>query len=398
MLRLAPLALAASFCATASADVHVLTATPEGAQEVPPVASAGIGEATITVDDVSGYVHVQGTFSGLNGNITLAHLHGLAPAGVNAGVLVGLDFTGTTSGTFEGSNFLDATRIQGILSGESYVNLHSSAHGSGELRGQATFPLVTYTGTLDGAQAGTASPGTGTYVATIDRNTGMVTIDGTYAGLQGSVNASHLHGTAWFGQPAGLFFGLTNTGGSTGTFNGSAALSAAQVEDVLEGFTYINIHTTVAGGGEIRGQVIDSDLGVPFCRPTDNSTGVPGRLEAQGSPRVVDADVTLLASDLPLNAFGYAIVGRLSGQLFPVMNSTGRICVTGAALGRLGSTIQSTGATGTMTAVIDISNIPVTPPTAIAAGDTWNFQVWHRDGIAGAVSSNFTNAVSIDFR
>ncbi len=392
----APLALL--LAGLANADVHVMTASLDGAQAVPPVTTNGSGTATVTVDDVTGYVHVQGTYAGMNGSEQAIHLHGPAPAGSSAGLFFALSGTGGTDGSYEGSATLTPTQVDQILDGLSYVNIHTSTSGGGELRGQALFPLVTYTGDIDGAQAGVTTTGTGTYTATIDRNNNEVTVSGTYSNLMGTVNAAHLHGSAWYGQGAGLFFGLPNSGGSTGTFTNTATLTDAQVSDMLAGFTYVNIHTTAVGAGEIRGQVISNTLGTAYCQPTLNSANLPGTLIAVGSPRAVDADVTLMSSNLPPNSFGYVVTSQSSGQTFPVTGSQGRICVVGPNIGRLVSTLQNSGSTGTFSAVIDITSIPGNPPSTVMAGDSWSFQTWHRDAVAGTPTSNFTNAVSISFR
>lgn len=137
----APLARAVAFFAcllggTAAADVHTLYATLRGAQEVPPVSTPGVGECTITLDDVTGMVTVSGSFSGLTTAASAAHIHGPAPIGMNAGVLVPLTETGGTSGTVSGSATLLPANVTDMLNGLTYVNVHTSMHGGGEIRGQ----------------------------------------------------------------------------------------------------------------------------------------------------------------------------------------------------------------------------------------------------------------------
>lgn len=122
---------------TALADVKVYNIYIDGLQEVPPVATPGLGQATITLDTVTGNVNVSGTFSDLIGNTTAAHVHGLAGPGVNAGVLFGLTIDlGVTSGSFTGMGTLSGPNIQGMLDGLTYINIHTTFRPGGEIRGQ----------------------------------------------------------------------------------------------------------------------------------------------------------------------------------------------------------------------------------------------------------------------
>ena len=128
---------ALSLAAPASAlGVHVYTLPLSPAQEVPPVASAGSGACTVTLDDVTGSVTVSGFYTGLTSNATLAHIHGPAPVGVNAGIIVTLTHTGGTSGTISGGGTLSPANITNMLNGLTYVNVHTVNNGGGELRGQ----------------------------------------------------------------------------------------------------------------------------------------------------------------------------------------------------------------------------------------------------------------------
>jgi len=49
---------------------------------------------------------------------------------------------------------------------------------------------------------------------------------------------------------------LSSLGSSAGIFAGGKILGADDVDDILNGLWYINIHTEVNPGGEIRGQVL----------------------------------------------------------------------------------------------------------------------------------------------
>jgi hypothetical protein len=380
---------------TASADVHFLVASLDGAQVIPPVITAATGWAIVTVDDVTGYVHVLGGFSDLSTPIGSAHIHG---PGAPGSVLFPLVSTGANSGTLEGSATLNPVQVAGVLDGQSYVDVHSALHTTGEIRGKVLFTPVQFGGQLDGTQAGTPSTATGTYSILVDRNTNTVTIMGSYTGLMAPITAAQLHGPAWYGSSAPMMFALSTAGGSAGTYSGVAVLSQTELDDVLEGFTYVNVLTNTFPLGEIRGQIFRA-IGNVYCPAEHNSTSGPGMIFAWGSPRVVDNMVLITATGLPLFSVGYLIGSQTSEQRFPVAGSRGRICVMGPNVARFVSTVQSTGFPGSFHASLDLTNIPTNPPSSVMPGDTWNFQVWYRDfdHVTGP-TSNFTNAFSIDFR
>jgi len=62
----------------------------KGPTEVPPNTTSGSGTATVSLDPTTRQITWNVTFSGLTGPATVAHIHGPAPAGKNAGVLIWL--------------------------------------------------------------------------------------------------------------------------------------------------------------------------------------------------------------------------------------------------------------------------------------------------------------------
>jgi hypothetical protein len=105
--------------------------TLTGDQEVPPVKSAGSGSGTITIGadkTVSGSV----TTTGIAG--TMAHIHEAA-AGKSGPVVIPLTKTGDTYTVPAGSKLSDA-QYASFQAGKLYVNVHTTAHPDGEIRGQ----------------------------------------------------------------------------------------------------------------------------------------------------------------------------------------------------------------------------------------------------------------------
>ncbi len=104
------------------------------ASEVPPTTSTGTGEATATLDTVTHVFTYEVTFSGFSSATTMAHFHGPAEAGKNAGVLVPLGMAPTSP--IKGSVTLTAEQQQQLLAGLWYVNVHTKNFPAGAIRGQ----------------------------------------------------------------------------------------------------------------------------------------------------------------------------------------------------------------------------------------------------------------------
>jgi hypothetical protein len=132
------------------------TATLTGGAEVPAKTTNGTGTFTGTLNPNTNTFTYTVNYSGLGTNVTLGHIHGPADAATNANVIVnfaapengtGSLQVGATSGTATGSVSLTGTVNSGRgISGDSlkklldagltYANIHTTANGGGEIRGQ----------------------------------------------------------------------------------------------------------------------------------------------------------------------------------------------------------------------------------------------------------------------
>ena len=101
-----------------------------------------------------------------------------------------------------------------------------------------------------------ASPGSGTLEASLDKQTRVLSWTVNYSGLTGPVKAGHFHGPALAGTNAGVALGFT--GSVDSPVKGSATLTAAQINELMSGKWYVNLHTAANPGGELRGQVMPS--------------------------------------------------------------------------------------------------------------------------------------------
>lgn len=129
-----------------------------------------------------------------------------------------------------------------------------------------------------------STDGSGTFEAVINKNGDAIDFEITYTGIQGTVTQSHMHvgqrsvnggivlwicGTATNPEPANA--GNTNVctspnGHFTGTWTGANVqtlgtqqIKTGELDEVIEairaGVAYVNVHSNLSPGGEIRGQV-----------------------------------------------------------------------------------------------------------------------------------------------
>ncbi|MDZ4713309.1 MAG: CHRD domain-containing protein [bacterium] len=100
--------------------------------------------------------------------------------------------------------------------------------------------------------------GTGTITGTYNDVTNSLSFTSTFSGLTGTTTAAHFHGPAAVGANAGVAIGYASfpLGVTSGTYSNTYTLTAAQETQFLSNLWYSNIHTTFAGGGELRAQVL----------------------------------------------------------------------------------------------------------------------------------------------
>lgn len=164
-LGLALVAAAVAHAPMAQAAVITFATSLSGANEAPPNASLGTGNAIVTIDDVANTMRIQLTFSGLLGTTTAAHIHcctatpfDLTATAIPATPLPAFPgfLLGTTSGTYDQTLDLtlassynpafvtaqggtiagaEAALLAGLEAGTTYLNIHSTFARGGEIRG-----------------------------------------------------------------------------------------------------------------------------------------------------------------------------------------------------------------------------------------------------------------------
>jgi hypothetical protein len=91
---------------------------------------------------------------------------------------------------------------------------------------------------------------------TLDTATREMTWRITFSNLTAPMSAMHFHGPATATANAGIVVPITAAPAQATIVNGSATVTEQQMNDILAGRYYINVHTPNNPGGEIRGQVV----------------------------------------------------------------------------------------------------------------------------------------------
>ena len=102
--------------------------------------------------------------------------------------------------------------------------------------------VIDLTASIDGEQAGTGSPATGSATMTFDDVSRLLTWNITWGPLEGNITVAHFHGPAPPGQNAGIQIDWGQISGLVSPSIGEATLSETQAADLLAELYYINIH------------------------------------------------------------------------------------------------------------------------------------------------------------
>ncbi len=145
-------------------------------------------------------------------------------------------------------------------------------------------------------------------------------------------------------------------------------------------------------------------LGVEVCTQSQpNSLGTMSELLANGSIDSAAAGyrLRLTAAYVPENVSALFVASQTFGAPFTPAGSRGAICLNGSIL-RIGPSLGLTDSSHAYVWEVDpmrvnggTSSIPGF--NVVAAGQTWNFQLWHRDSGVG-INSDFTPGVSVTFQ
>ena len=257
-----------------SADAYFRT-NLSGAYEMPAVKTMAYGGLVFQLKGDT--LIASGSFANLSGEFDAeiaggSHLH-MAEAGSNGSVMISLNATlseDKLSGTYlpENNRFEVTTEQKtALMSRKMYVNIHTKAFGSGELRGQVTPPVTAaFYATLSGSAEvpSVKTEASGAVLAEIQGDS--LILSGSFANLSSDFDAevaggSHLH-NAHAGTNGGVDFILNADvaadlrSGSYMASDNAFELTAEQKAEMMARNYYLNIHTENFGAGELRGQLL----------------------------------------------------------------------------------------------------------------------------------------------
>ena len=146
-------------------------------------------------------------------------------------------------------------------------------------------------------------------------------------------------------------------------------------------------------------------IGTIYCNSNPNSTGVNTSMSLLGSASAAANDLTMVAGNLPTGTFGFFLYSGTQGFAANPGGSQGNLCV-GGAIGRFvgAGQIKNSGAgsdisLSTAASEWDLGALPApTGSVAAMAGDSANFQAWHRDSVAGTAVSNFSDGITVTWQ
>lgn len=255
----------------------LLTARLGGDQEIPAVTTNAQGVASFMLNETRDTLFVQAAFSGLSGPITVAHVHegGVGVAGPVVISLLPFVRGSRMSGYLTGADIAQP-KLAKFLKSQYYINVHTAANPTGEIRGQIRLESETaIVANLTGSQEVPAvtTTATGLGIFTLSQNQEKMKFRVALAGLSSAVTAAHFHIGAFGASGSVVVNLLPNLTGNV--IEGEIVPTAAFLAALSQGQVYINVHTTNNPTGEIRGQLFDEGRYVAHDSRLDGSQMVP---------------------------------------------------------------------------------------------------------------------------
>ncbi|MBL8862215.1 MAG: CHRD domain-containing protein [Planctomycetes bacterium] len=380
--------------------VRYFSGTIDGAQEVPASGSTATGTIRMLIDTSSNTLHYQITLTGLVNTETAAHIHGFAGPGVNAGVLYNLPLGNSKVGTI---NYLESEE-QGLLSGLTYVNVHTNIFPGGEIRGQILPDVERWAGptATPATFYAVAAASSGDWVAMGTTNApdnwnGVIVLNGTHV-LVRENDPLDIDGNGLFDDDAYIrTFGNDDLVlAPDGTLYFTATIQNSALAQTGQGFfrrSGGNLQQAYCfGDGTGTACPCGNGSAVGAMGGCLNSLGLAGRLDSSGIASLTADSLLLSGTNMPnSSALYFQGTTQLAGGAGVVFGD-GLRCAGGAII-RLGTKSNVAGA----------SQFPAGgDPTVsvrglVGAPGLRTYQVWYRNAAAfcSVDTFNLTNGVAV---
>ncbi|MCP3919884.1 MAG: hypothetical protein GY711_30495 [bacterium] len=289
--------------------------------------------------------------------------------------------------------------VTGLVAGVGVSSFHFTQNGDIVASGAFFWPAMGAIRTIarwDGSDWNMLGAGItdqeGPVVAITELPNGDIVAGGSFdtAGGVAAFNIARFDGIAWSAIGASL--------GSPGTSEQVLSVTTTPDGRLFAGGFFEDPNATNSNVASLDLACLAPPIGQNYCGPAAmNSSGASAEMTATGSDVAGGNPLNLAASNLPTGQFGFFLASQNQGSFTPP-GSQGVICI-GNPIGRFNrpGEIMNSGANGAFDLDVDTSDIPVSPPVAIQAGETWNFQAWFRDNNP-MLTSNFTDGVSVTFQ
>lgn len=120
-------------------NMYTLSGSATGAKEIPANTSTGTATISGTYNKANNSLSYTINWTGMTGNLSVAHFHGPASATESAGPMLDITIgTNGTSGTVSSTVTVTDAFESALLDGRIYYNLHTVQYPNGEVRSQVT--------------------------------------------------------------------------------------------------------------------------------------------------------------------------------------------------------------------------------------------------------------------
>ena len=298
------------------------------------IAPATIDISNLTINGTTGATSGYAMITGFTA--TVAHIH-TGFAGESGGVSVALEADGTIAGRFNAPAAATVT-VSDYNAGKLYVNVHSADFSAGHIRQQIVpAGLQVIAVEVSGSQSvptAVSDGGSATAYITVNETTGALDAVLNLHNIDDSTN-THIHdGVA--GVNGGVIQGFTvdPTTATTWTITGATLTIGAgnDLEKLLAGGTYVNVHTTSNGAGEARGQVLPEGVVMAIAPLTATEAQTAGSNASGASAGTSTGYVTVNKNLSPATVKANLIFSGITPTAAHIHTDTGGGVVQGFTL------------------------------------------------------------------